>query len=153
MYGKGYGMPSSHSQFVAFFSVSLTLFLLWRHNPNPSITHTPSPFWQRTLLSLVACLCASAVALSRIYLSYHTPKQVLVGFAAGASFAVAWFIFTSLLRHYGWVDWALDTAVAEMLRFRDLVTTEDLVDAGWGRWVDRKNARQNMNGVKKRKSP
>ena len=24
--GKGYGMPSSHAQFVAFFSLSLTLF-------------------------------------------------------------------------------------------------------------------------------
>jgi acid phosphatase family membrane protein YuiD len=27
MLGKGYGMPSSHSQFVAFFSLSLTLNL------------------------------------------------------------------------------------------------------------------------------
>uniref|UniRef100_A0A0D2XCM3 Dolichyldiphosphatase n=1 Tax=Fusarium oxysporum (strain Fo5176) TaxID=660025 RepID=A0A0D2XCM3_FUSOF len=33
IHGKGYGMPSSHAQFVAFWSVSLALFLLVRHKP------------------------------------------------------------------------------------------------------------------------
>ena len=154
MYGKGYGMPSSHAQFVAFFSVSLTLFLLIRHAPSPSLTHTPFPIWQRGLLSIVACLCAAAVALSRIYLSYHTPKQVLVGCAAGAISAIVWFAITSILRSYGWIEWALDTKLAEMLRFRDLVITEDLVDAGWGRWVDRKKAqKRSINSGAKRKTP
>ncbi|CAG9943265.1 unnamed protein product [Clonostachys rosea f. rosea IK726] len=48
MHGKGYGMPSSHAQFVAFWSVSLGLFLLVRHKPSkavdsraPSSAHTP----------------------------------------------------------------------------------------------------------------
>ena len=31
MTGKGYGMPSSHAQFVFFFAVSISLFLLARH--------------------------------------------------------------------------------------------------------------------------
>ncbi|TAQ85207.1 hypothetical protein B7494_g6468 [Chlorociboria aeruginascens] len=56
MHGKGYGMPSSHSQFVAFFSISLTLFLLFRHQPKrPTPSHTP--------LSLVARIGLSALAL------------------------------------------------------------------------------------------
>lgn len=32
--GKGYGMPSSHAQFVAFWAVAMTLFLLVRHTPS-----------------------------------------------------------------------------------------------------------------------
>jgi membrane-associated phospholipid phosphatase len=29
--GEGYGMPSSHSQFMAFFAVYVTLYLLHRY--------------------------------------------------------------------------------------------------------------------------
>lgn len=63
----------------------------------------------------------------------------MAGCAAGAFCAVAWFIVTAYLRHCGWIDWALDTRLAAMLRFRDLVVTEDLVDAGWDRWKKRRN--------------
>ena len=153
MNGKGYGMPSSHSQFVTFFSLSLSLFLLLRHVPNPTTTHTPISLPERALLSLVACICAAAVALSRVYLNYHTSRQVLVGCGAGAGFAIVWFGFTSYIRRTGWIDWALDTQWARALRTRDLVTTEDLVDAGWQRWHSRRMARHaEQNGVPK-KSP
>lgn len=151
MYGKGYGMPSSHAQFVTFFSVSLSLFLLLRHVPHPSTTHTPISFPERLLLSLVSCLCAGAVAYSRIYLNYHTPRQVLVGVAAGAVCAVGWFTITSLLRRTGWIDWALDTRLAQAFRIRDLVVTEDLVDAGWGRWDAARKARRSTNGTASKK--
>jgi dolichyldiphosphatase len=152
MYGKGYGMPSSHSQFVAFFSISLSLFLLLRHVPSPSTTHSPTSFPERVLLSLVACLCAGAVVVSRVYLNYHTPKQVLVGCAAGAVSAFAWFVVTTYLRRHGWVERALDTRLAEMFRVRDLVVTEDLVDAGWGRWEERKRGKRHMDNDPRRKA-
>jgi len=142
MYGKGYGMPSSHSQFVAFFSVSLSLFLLFRHTPTPHTSYSPSTFLERFLLSLLACTCSAAVAASRVYLNYHTPKQVWVGVSAGAIFAMVWFLFTTLLRRFGWLDLALDTHISRAVRMRDLVTTEDLVDAGWGRWESRRKARR-----------
>ena len=145
MYGKGYGMPSSHSQFVAFFSISLSLFLLLRHIPSPTTTHSPTSFTERLLLSFVACLCAAAVAVSRIYLNYHTPKQVMVGSAAGVFYGVVWFLVTTYLRRHGWVEWALDTWLAELLRIRDLIVTEDLVDAGWGRWEERRNGSRRLN--------
>src|SRR5437763_4307341 len=112
MFGKGYGMPSSHAQFVTFFSLFLSFFLLFRHNPAPSTTHTTTSFLERLVLSVMACVCAAAVAASRIYLNYHTPRQVLVGCAAGATTAIAWFLFTTFLRRYGWVDWALDNPLA-----------------------------------------
>ncbi len=146
MYGKGYGMPSSHSQFVTFFSIFLSLFLLLRHVPSPSTAHSPTSFLERLLLSFVACLCAAAVAVSRVYLSYHTPKQVMVGCAAGAFSAIAWFLVTTYLRRSGWIDWALDTRLAEIFRVRDLVVTEDLVDAGWGRWKERRKGERRKNG-------
>lgn len=138
MHGKGYGMPSSHAQFVSFFSVTLALFLLFRHVPHPTDTHTPFSFGGRVLLSLLALVCAGAVAASRIYLSYHTPNQVLVGCAAGAAFALAWFAFTTYLRRAGWLAWALETWPLRSLRVRDLVVQEDLVDSGWARWEDRR---------------
>ncbi|KAF4536081.1 Pap2 domain-containing protein [Lasiodiplodia theobromae] len=149
MYGKGYGMPSSHAQFVSFFSLYLALFLLFRHQPHPTHTHTPTTFAQRLALSTLALASAAAVAFSRIYLSYHTDKQVLVGCAAGAVFALLWFGFTSWLRRSGWLEWGLELGLAKALRFRDLVVEEDLVDAGWARWEERRKLRRGVDGGKK----
>ena len=144
-------MPSSHAQFVAFFSISLTLFLLVRHKPakgsyssknmNEELlypTYRQSSFAERAFLSLIALSGAAAVAVSRIYLSYHTPKQVFVGISAGVSFAFVWFAITSTLRQQGWIEWGLDTWSARLVRLRDLIVTEDLQDAGWGRWHGRR---------------
>lgn len=138
MHGKGYGMPSSHAQFVSFFSVTLTLFLLFRHVPHPTDTHTPLSFGGRFLLSVAAMVSAGAVAISRIYLSYHTQKQVIVGCVAGASFALVWFGLTTFLRRAGWINWALETWIFRAFRVRDLVVQEDLVDSGWARWEERR---------------
>ncbi|KAF2836982.1 DOLPP1 protein [Patellaria atrata CBS 101060] len=145
MNGKGYGMPSSHAQFVTFFSLSLSLFLLFRHkhspNPSTSIEHSHLTLLQRGLLSLLSLLGASLVAASRMYLNYHTRKQVLVGVGAGATFALLWFGVTTWLRSAGWVQWGLETWVARVFRVRDLVVEEDLVEAGWQRWMERRKLR------------
>ena len=151
MHGKGYGMPSSHSQFVAFFSLSLSLFLLLRHSPSPPTSYSPTTMTQRALLSILACFCAGTVAASRVYLSYHTPRQVLAGVAAGAISAIAWFIFTTMLRNYGWIEWALDLPLARLLRMRDLITMEDLTDAGWARYEDRRKMRKSNVEKSKKK--
>jgi len=151
MHGKGYGMPSSHSQFVSFFSISLTLFLLLRHQPSSSRhsksngsgaaiypTYRQSSVFERLVLSVLALMGAASVCASRIYLSYHTPKQVMVGVAAGAMFAIVWFTFTATLRRTGWIGWSLETQLARLVRMRDLIVTEDLQDAGWARWDERR---------------
>ncbi|KAI1330157.1 PAP2-domain-containing protein [Xylariaceae sp. FL0255] len=141
MNGKGYGMPSSHAQFVAYFAVSMALFLLFRHQPpgpeRRRRNHTPMSLVERVFWSIVGVAVALAVAWSRIYLNYHTQKQVLVGCAAGSVSAVAWFIFTSILRQTGWVHWAMETPIARWFRVRDLVVEEDLCQAGWEKWDDR----------------
>jgi len=145
MHGKGYGMPSSHSQFVTFFSLSFTLWLLFRHVPTASTSYQPSTLPERLLLCLLAFIGAGAVAASRVYLNYHTPKQVLVGVSAGAIFALIWFLLTTSLRRLGWIDWTLETWLSRKLRFRDLITTEDIQDAGWGRWESRRKTKRSVN--------
>lgn len=148
MHGKGYGMPSSHAQFVAFFSTFLTCFLLLRHRPHspsahqPSSTHLPTPYWQRLALALLSVVCAAAVAQSRVYLNYHLPRQVYAGAVTGVACGLAWFVATSFARHAGWVDWVLNVPVVKWLRFRDLVVNEDLIDAGWERWEIRRRRMQ-----------
>lgn len=150
--GKGYGMPSSHAQFVAFFSLHLTLFLLLRHQTTHHTSYRPSTFIERLALSILACFCAFLVAVSRIYLNYHTPRQVWIGFSAGLIFAVVWFSFTTYLRRAGWIEWGLELSLAKMLRMRDLILTEDLQDAGWGRFEAHRKAKREavQNGSSKK---
>jgi dolichyldiphosphatase len=150
MNGKGYGMPSSHAQFLSYFALSLSLFLLIRHKPpSPSsLTHTERPYShtpltlpQKVFLSLCTFALAAAVAASRIYLNYHTPVQVAVGCVAGLGSGGAWFGVTELARREGWVGWALETWVGRMGRWRDLVVEEDLAEAGWRVWEERRGRR------------
>jgi dolichyldiphosphatase len=152
MHGKGYGMPSSHAQFVAYFSCYFTLFLLLRHKPNlAAIPHALNDL-QKVALSLLACAGASAVAISRLYLNYHTKKQVLVGFTAGAIFSVVWYSFISYLRTSGWIEWALELSLSRALRIRDLVVSEDLTEAGWQRWEAQRKLKRRDNSHLSRKS-
>ncbi|KAL4918088.1 phosphatidic acid phosphatase type 2/haloperoxidase [Aspergillus aurantiobrunneus] len=141
MFGKGYGMPSSHAQFVAFFAIYMGLFLLFRHSNTTG--QGPIP---RILACIGISLGATAVAVSRIYLTYHTTRQVLAGCAVGVAFALAWFVFTGLLRNHGWIDWALDHSIARFLRLRDLVVSEDLAEAGWQRWEAKQRIKRSENG-------
>ncbi|KAK5719019.1 hypothetical protein LTR17_015444 [Elasticomyces elasticus] len=153
MHGKGYGMPSSHAQFVAFFSTFLTLFLLLRHNPHhphASSTHAPTPYWQRLALAVMSMISAGAVAQSRIYLNYHTPRQVYAGTFTGVLCAVGWFAVISAARHWRLIDQALGTPLARWLRLRDLVVNEDLVDAGWERWELRRQRVMQQSGLAKK---
>jgi dolichyldiphosphatase len=143
MNGKGYGMPSSHAQFVAYFAVSLALFLVFRHKPTYHAgrrNHTALSMAERLFWSLMALCMAAAVAWSRIYLNYHTQKQVLVGSAAGTVSAIGWFLVTSAVRKLGWLSHGIDHPVARFLRVRDLVIEEDLCQAGWEKWDDKKTA-------------
>ncbi|KAJ5352473.1 hypothetical protein N7452_001447 [Penicillium brevicompactum] len=148
MFGKGYGMPSSHAQFMTFFSVYLTFFLLFRHSKASASSYPNVAVLLRFLVMFALCLGAAGVAASRIYLNYHTPKQVLAGCAAGFTCACGWFLITSLLRRTGWIEWGLELTVSRLMRVRDLVVSEDLAEAGWQRW---ETQRLKLRGSKKEK--
>ncbi|PKU35872.1 hypothetical protein llap_13823 [Limosa lapponica baueri] len=87
-----YGMPSSHSQFMWFFSVYSFLFLYLRmHQTNNA--RFLDLLW-RHVLSICLVTVALLVSYSRVYLLYHTWSQVLYGGVAGSIMAIAWFAFT-----------------------------------------------------------
>lgn len=142
MYGKGYGMPSSHAQFVAFFAVyfSLWIYLRARHLPT----------YERVLISVTTVVASIAVSASRIYLSYHTRLQVACGYSVGVVFALAWFGFTTWLREttlgqarsgwgletltggrklWDWILWA-----TQIVYVKDLLADVDLVRWEWEVW-------------------
>lgn len=123
-------------------------------------THSPStilslqlryPLLKNTFLSLVVISLTLATAYSRIYLSYHTPKQVAVGLIAGSSFGTAYFFLVAWLRWSGWLEWALELGIVRMARIRDLVCEEDLVEIGWRVWEEKRAARmRRRSGIGKR---
>ena len=140
---------------MGFFAVTMVLFLLVRHQP--PITQMKMgtkgemgfPYWQRLVFSVIICAVCIAVAASRVYLSYHTPTQVVVGGVAGALCGLAWYAVTAWLRRHGWLDWGLDTRLAKLGRWRDLVVEEDLAEGGWKRWIEVKDMKKGreMNGA------
>ncbi|KAK4127800.1 PAP2-domain-containing protein [Parathielavia appendiculata] len=180
--GKGYGMPSSHAQFVVYWAVALSLFLTVRHRPRaqagfagggraesggakqgkgePALrdvhraykegglaaasvsieayAHAPLTLTQRAMVSASVMVVAALVAWSRVYLGYHTVRQVLAGCVAGAGCGAAWFAVTYMLRETGWLAWALELPPARWFRIRDLVVAEDLCQAGWEKWEERR---------------
>lgn len=217
--GKGYGMPSSHAQFMAYFAVTVTLFLLLRHSPSgksilidedmvsseddaktsalepislvtsngSNHKRRPTKFMRKggivetvdvndnsaskdlsdpldeaptisaiyrlqlhhprlthSLISTAVIVVAILVAVSRIYLHYHTPSQVLVGCVVGTIFAVAWFAFTEYTRRKGWINWILELQLVRQARVRDLLCEEDLVEIGWQVWEAKRRRRLSL---------
>jgi dolichyldiphosphatase len=61
-------------------------------------------------------------------------------------FGVLWFLFTTYLRRAGWVEWALENPLLRIVRMRDLIVGEDLVEAGWQRWEGRRQKRKDILG-------
>ncbi|XP_015266893.1 PREDICTED: dolichyldiphosphatase 1 isoform X2 [Gekko japonicus] len=87
-----YAMPSSHSQFMWFFSMYSFLFLYLRmHQTNNA--RFLDLLW-RHVLSLFLLTVAFLVSYSRVYLMYHTWSQVAYGGVVGSIMAVVWFVFT-----------------------------------------------------------
>ena len=78
-YMTGYGMPSSHSQFMAF-TVTYALLHLWRCGFGASRAI-------RGCISLALAASLFSVGSSRIYLGVHSIQQVLAGVAVGAVLA------------------------------------------------------------------
>lgn len=111
--------------------------------------HEPWSFAHRAVASLGALALAGAVAWSRIYLGYHTEKQVLVGCGAGTLCAVAWFGVTHVVRQSGLLGQILDFPVVRWFRVRDLVVEEDLPQAGWEKWEEQRVAKMELEERKK----
>ncbi|RUS21400.1 phosphatidic acid phosphatase type 2/haloperoxidase [Endogone sp. FLAS-F59071] len=110
--GKGYGMPSSHSQFAWYFTAYLLLYTYTRI----TIDHM---IWKH-LLALAAIIFSATVSYSRIYLGYHTLTQVLYGTLFGTLFAITWYtLIERVIRPLGLIARAVDHPLGRFLYLRD----------------------------------
>lgn len=87
-----HGMPSSHTQFMVFFAVYLSLWVGLRLRPRPTALCGPraTAALQGGVIFVLFFL-AAAVGVSRVYLQYHTVPQVVCGAAVGALTGAGWF--------------------------------------------------------------
>ncbi|CAG8475461.1 6812_t:CDS:2 [Ambispora leptoticha] len=126
--GKGYGMPSNHAQFIGFFTMFSVLYLYRRIKFQQNA-------WKH-LIALGLLGFAGAVSCSRVYLNYHTPKQVLVGIAFGATFAIMWYFFIEhILRPRQLFKVIVDSPIAKFFYLRDSANIQDVVRFEYLNWV------------------
>ncbi|ORY98915.1 phosphatidic acid phosphatase type 2/haloperoxidase [Syncephalastrum racemosum] len=102
--GDGYGMPSSHAQFMGFFAAYAMIVL------------------------------SGLVMYSRIYLGYHTAAQVAVGLAIGIMFGVAWFLFTDNLRHTPRLKALLQHPIAKKIYLKDMHEIQNVALWEYQQW-------------------
>ncbi|KAF8923814.1 PAP2 domain protein [Dissophora ornata] len=114
--GDGYGMPSSHSQFMGFFATYLIILMYRMGSSSDSVgSH---------ITTGIVIIWASLVIYSRVRLLYHTWQQVLTGTFLGCAFAVGYYFFTQrFLRSKGMQDWMIDNSYA---RWAYLVDREQM---------------------------
>ena|ERR1700736_4337172 len=100
-----------------------------------------TPLWLRIAQSLIVLIGASVVCMSRVYLRYHTPRQVLIGAGIGAILGVAWYITVVILRAIGVVEYVLHTPVVELLWFKDgdIGSLEHDLHEEWVEWRKQRN--------------
>jgi len=82
-----YGMPSTHSATIACYATYIPLTYLYPLYNSPAHFGIPS----RALWSLLIVPGAVLIAVSRVWLGYHTWKQVAAGTTFGVVFSSLWF--------------------------------------------------------------
>lgn len=110
-YGLSYGMPSAHSQFMGLFATYFICIVLFK-TPNHNRT-------SKMLMTVPLVLASILVAFSRVYLFYHTAPQVIVGLLVGVVLGLLLFVFSSMLRDVGIVDWVLDWPLVRYFNVKD----------------------------------
>ncbi|CDU24989.1 related to CAX4-required for full levels of dolichol-linked oligosaccharides [Sporisorium scitamineum] len=97
--GAGYGMPSSHSQFLGFFA-AFFLAHFWLNRPplvKPrSLINSMRRFEHALAMVLIASISV-LTCYSRHHLHYHTPLQIIVGLSIGLFFGGVYYYFTEYL--------------------------------------------------------
>ncbi len=111
--GKGYGMPSSHSQFMGFYSTYYILRVIYKWND----VGLPMK------LASITMFCSSCfiVCYSRFYLHYHSKKQIIVGILCGAVCGMAYFSILALLREVGFISWFIELPIIRDFYVKDEV--------------------------------
>eukprot|EP00127_Corallochytrium_limacisporum_P003875 Clim_evm89s153 gene=Clim_evmTU89s153 len=102
-------MPSDHAQVSAFLVVYLTIYAL------ANLTITPSALKYIGIMCM--WVCGAAVMYSRVYLTYHTERQVYVGMGVGAALGLAWWALYNAT--VGYFPVIASTVPFRQLHFKD----------------------------------
>ncbi|CAG8488436.1 3367_t:CDS:2 [Funneliformis mosseae] len=99
--GIGYGMPSSHAQFIAYFTIFSSIYLWYK-----------------------------------IYLHYHTTKQVIVGNIFGGTFAIFWYLLIEkLIRPLGIFKTIIYSPIAKYFYLKDNTFAKDIIRVEYLNWL------------------
>ncbi|KAG0225835.1 dolichyldiphosphatase [Mortierella sp. GBAus27b] len=135
--GDGYGMPSSHSQFMTYFA-TYSILLMYRRDVAPDDFLPP-------LVSALAVIWAALVVYSRVHLYYHTWQQVVAGTICGIAFALGYYYFVyDILRPSGIFEWIVDQPLARQFYVRDTDAIPDLAKFEWDMWQQFRNTHSNV---------
>ncbi|KAL1124075.1 hypothetical protein AAG570_001845 [Ranatra chinensis] len=128
-----FGMPSSHAQFSWFFATYVIYFVFIRlHHMNNNTTLENA--WKAVII--LSCLSVAVfVTISRVYLQYHTWKQVIFGSIVGILFGTFWFALTHLV-FTPYFPMLASWRVCELLLVRDTTLIPNVL------WFEYTNARQ-----------
>ncbi|KAI9472729.1 dolichyldiphosphatase 1 [Coemansia mojavensis] len=108
--GDGYGMPSSHSQFMGFFAFYVCVY--FETQVKVHVAH-------KRAIQLGAIVLAVLVLLSRVYLRYHTWRQVLVGAIVGIVSGAVWYWIVECIRSTNVFKHVLESNICRWLLIRD----------------------------------
>ena len=155
----GYGFPSSHSQYMGYFTTFLIYHLLVRHRFASTGSKAIDRAW-RGIVYLGLLAWAGLVAYSRYYLGYHTPRQIAWGLAIGSLLAAVVYTLAELIpTRYphsllGQIKtWILGNPLSTFLQLRDgwAVWADAGRETEWLRWKEAWDKRRQISAVDKHK--
>lgn len=112
---SGYGMPSAHSQFMGFLTGYMILRVLFFWRFDKSIKGLLCKY----LGLLLLIVSTGLVAFSRVYLGYHSTKQVSVGVSLGLFLGSSYFVVIQYIRRLGICDWMMTWEVSKFFCIKD----------------------------------
>lgn len=112
------GWPSSHSQYMCFFAIYLTLLATCRM--------TFADEFRRAFVAFLPWPVAMVVMYSRVYLGYHTTAQVLAGGTLGLMLGTGWFLLMNYVVS-PWFPILEDSSLCQYLRIKDSSHIPDII--------------------------
>ncbi|RDB23455.1 Dolichyldiphosphatase 1 [Hypsizygus marmoreus] len=130
--GNGYGFPSSHSQYMAYFASFLICHLYFRHRFASTGFWILDYAWRVTIyFGLIAW--SGMVAYSRFYLGYHNANQILWGVGIGIALGVTLYSIAELVPRRRPAS-ILGTTKRSLLN--NPISTWLQIRDGWAVWAD-----------------
>ncbi|KAG2216554.1 hypothetical protein INT45_006030 [Circinella minor] len=125
--GNGYGMPSSHAQFIWFFAIYGSLYL----SKNIKVDHVI----EKRIILVAMFFLAIVVCYSRIYLGYHNLLQVIAGGCVGSIFGLLWYKLLNYgLYSLGWIQSILNHPLSKRYYLKDMRMIDNVAKWEYQQW-------------------